>query len=188
MRRRMSTLWVAALAALLLAGLLGTTVPGSGAVAPAQTTAPTGTVAACTPPATSGPHTPTPAACALYECCERNGVSMAVLGVSTTDTSQFSRAEAGNTFLVLNVVIENVSSEETVYYSPLYFQLRGADGTQYDAEVLAPEPDLQSGHLDQGGRVRGNVAFEIPVDAAGLVTVFEPPTYPSVEIRESVGR
>ena len=73
MRRPMNPLWLLTLATLLAVTLLGAALPRSKAVAPAQAGDPTATVAACTPAATTGPRTPTPAACALYECCERNG-------------------------------------------------------------------------------------------------------------------
>ncbi len=188
MRRPANALWIVALAALLLAGLSAAGRPGSQAVAPAQTTGPMNTIPACSPPATTGPGTPSPTACLVYECCERSGASVAVLGVSTASAVAFSTAQPGQRFLVLDVAIENVSSRQEVPYNPLYFRLRSADGFQYDSEFLAPEPDLGTGNLSQGDRVRGNIAFEVPANADGLVLIYEPIAFPSYQIRIKLSR
>lgn len=89
---------------------------------------------------------------------------------------------------MLDVSVENVNSSRDVPYNPLYFRLRAADGTEYDAEFLAPEPHLGAGQLSRGDRVRGNIAFEVPTSATGLLLIYEPITFPAFQIRIKLSR
>ena len=82
-------------------------------------------------------------------------------------------AQAGNIFVIAEVLIENTERTE-LPYNPLYFGIKDADGFQYQASFAAPEPSLQSGTLAQGDKVRGWIAFEVKDGAKGLTLSYEP--------------
>jgi hypothetical protein len=125
------------------------------------------------PTATPQPPTPTPAIAQVGQRVEAGGIALTINSADTMASFDFMTAVEGKTYLVLDALIENVG-RDTAPYNPLYFSLKDADGFQYNSSLLAPDPSLKSGDLPQGDRVRGNIAFEIPVGAAGLVLTYEP--------------
>lgn len=89
-------------------------------------------------------------------------------------------AQAGNIFVVLDVTIENAGHDQ-IAYNPLFFLAKDSDGFEYEAELFAPEPKLQSmGDLPRGEKVRGNVAIEVPAATTGLTVSVSPIAYPDV--------
>lgn len=102
------------------------------------------------------------------------GLGLIVLGTSTTNQiNEFLTPQTeGNTFLVLDVVVENLDIAEGAPYNPLYFSIKDAESFEYQPSLIAPAPTLSSGEGAQllpGERVRGNVAFEVPPTATGFV-------------------
>ncbi len=212
------TLWVAALFGLGVAFLLGcapsgTTTPslratttsgtavapvsGTVTAAPTATTAPTSTAAptasavpTSTRAPTAAPTTPAAAAaCAVGERCDRGGTALTVNSVKTTDTiDTFPTPAQGNTFLVVDVSIENTGAKD-IPFNPLFFKVRAEDGTESNSTILAPSPSLKTGELTPGEHVRGNVAFEISQSATGLLLLYQPLVFPQPEaIRVNLGR
>ncbi len=105
---------------------------------------------------------------------EAGGIAVTVLGVQKMNQiDQFLKPDAGNTYLVIEVLIENVSHDEAPY-NPLYFEAKDNDGYAYNSALLAPNPDLQSGTLARGEKARGFVAFEVKQSAVGLKVSYEP--------------
>lgn len=150
------------------------TPPPAGAAQPAPTATPAPPADTPIPPtATPQPPTPTPAIAQIGQRVEAGGIALTIQGASTVSAFDFMTAAEGKTYLVLDALIENVG-RDTAPYNPLYFSIKDADGFQYNSSLLAPDPSLKSGDLPQGDRVRGNIAFEIPVGAAGLVLTYEP--------------
>ena len=96
---------------------------------------------------------------------------MAVTVVSVT-----RRDDAGLIELVVEVILENVSRTEDVYYHPLFFSLEDSDGNWYEALLFAPDPSLTEGALARGASDRGNVAFDITDTPAarGFVLTYDP--------------
>lgn len=82
-------------------------------------------------------------------------------------------ADEGKTFLLVEVVVENVNRDEGVY-NPMYFGLKDGDGFEYRAEVFGTEKGLSSGELSAGERARGIVAFEIDATAEKFTLSFDP--------------
>ncbi len=105
---------------------------------------------------------------------ESGGIAITVVGLRTERSIEnFFTADPGKVYVVVDVVIENTARDEAPY-TPLYFQVKDADGFEYNASLVAPAPSLRSGKLAKGERVRGNVAFETPQNVAGLVLSFQP--------------
>jgi hypothetical protein len=108
------------------------------------------------------------------ERVESGGIALTVLGVSKTrQIGEFVEPNSGSVYLVIEVVIENASRDETPY-NPLYFKAKDSDGFEYNTAAFAPDPGLKSGSLARGDRARGFVAFEVRDTARGLVVTYEP--------------
>lgn len=151
------------------------TVPAAAATNTTAPAAPTDTTA---PPTNTVPApTDTPAAASMGTVGERQeaaGIALTVNKVSTaTNINDLLKPKAGNVFLVTDVTVENISQDK-VPYNPLYFKVKDADGFEYNASFLGPDPSLKSGDLAKGEKVRGNVAFEVPKAGKGFVLTFEP--------------
>jgi hypothetical protein len=105
---------------------------------------------------------------------ESGGIALTVLGVSKMESIDYFTPESGNVFLVLEVVIENISRDEETPYNPLYFSVKDSDGFQANTSFASPNPSLQSGDLPKGDKARGFVAFEVRSTASGFVATYEP--------------
>jgi hypothetical protein len=104
---------------------------------------------------------------------EAGGIALTINSARTLASFDYSTAAEGKTYLVVDALLENVS-RDAAPYNPLYFSVKDADSFEYTATMLAPDPSLKSGELARGEKARGNVAFEIPTSAAGLVLTYEP--------------
>jgi hypothetical protein len=145
------------------------------AVDPTATPQPLATATPVQPTATPEPPPATPAQsiAQIGDRVEAGGIALTINGASTVSTIDFMTAAEGKTYLVVDALLENVS-RETAPYNPLYFSVKDADGFQHNSTLVAPDPSLKSGELPLGDRVRGNIAFEIPAGATGLVLTYEP--------------
>lgn len=83
-----------------------------------------------------------------------------VNSVKTSDGDDFSKPKSGNTFLVVDVSIKNVSSKEQNLSSLLQFTLKDSAGQKYSETILvgATPPD---GKLAAGDIVKGQIAYEV---------------------------
>ncbi len=105
------------------------------------------------------------------------GAALTVLSTGTSDVVGTVKAEAGSAFLNLEVIVENSSSSD-MDYTPLYFHLRDAVGTDYQPESKAMWPALQSGTLHPGEWVRGFITFNISAGKSGLRLSYSPQVSP----------
>ena len=94
-------------------------------------------------------------------------------GMALTLLSASKQGDSEAAYLVVNVVLENVSGEQTAYELAC-FNLVDSEGLLYDASDDAPEPSLLGGDLAGGSQVRGNVAFYIGPETQGLTFIFSP--------------
>ncbi len=105
---------------------------------------------------------------------ESTGIALSVLKVQKrAKVNEYIEPEAGNTYITVEVVIENTSRDETPY-NPLYFKVKDADGFEHDVSLMGADPQLKSGNLRAGAKSRGFVTFEVPKIAKGLVMSYEP--------------
>lgn len=105
---------------------------------------------------------------------EANGVALTVVKVEKVEQiSDFQKAEEGKTFVVAEVLIENVSAD-TAPYNPLYFSVKDSEGFEENSSLMTGNGALKSGDLAKGDKARGNVAFQVKAEAAGLVMEYKP--------------
>jgi hypothetical protein len=130
-------------------------------------------------PAAGGDSTAAPAAPAqtvgkVGDRVEANGVALTVVKVEkATQISDFQKAEEGKTFVIAEVLIENVSTD-TAPYNPLYFKVKDSEGFEENSSLMTGDGALKSGELAKGEKARGNVAFQVKAEAAGLVMEYKP--------------
>ena len=85
----------------------------------------------------------------------------------------FSKPEAGNRFVGVDVTLRNVGSEEFSTNS-LYFYLRGSDGRDYQIDFVGvPEPRLSLRDLPPGEDTRGWITFELPSNVQVVRLTFD---------------
>jgi hypothetical protein len=118
------------------------------------------------PQPTDTPPPPTSAPGGIGQRVEAGGLSLTVMGVSKQEDSE-------SVYLVLDVVLENVSREQASY-ELVCFSVVDTGDLLYDAADDAPAPNLLGGDLARGSRVRGNVAFYIGPETHGLTFIFTP--------------
>lgn len=160
-------------------------------------------IACGTAPATQIAGTPAgptgaPAAAPTAQAVSAPGkVGDAVVGDSTSLTvskvtradaiGQFQKAQAGSTFVIAEVIIENVGADK-VPYNPLYFTIKDADGFEYSATISTDPQALKTGELAKGEKARGTVAIEVKEAAKGLVLQYKPIQFGNVQpIRVDLG-
>lgn len=95
-----------------------------------------------------------------------------VNSVTTSNGDDFSKPKSGNTFLIVDVSIKNVSSKEQNLSSLLQFTLKDSSGQKYDETILtgATAPD---GKLAAGDVVKGQLPYEVPTAQHGFTLAFE---------------
>ncbi len=89
---------------------------------------------------------------------------------------QFAKPDEGKKFLVVDLTIENGGATSISLSTLLQMSLKDSSGQKYDVDLMASvasggtSPD---GEISPGEKLRGQVGFQVPQDAAGLVFVFD---------------
>lgn len=158
---------------------LGRPVAGTQAIAPT----PQAQAATALPPTVAPTDTPAPEATATVppeptapptvgSRVEAGDQALTVVGVSrAAKLGQFFTAEAGKEYVIVDVLIDAMGDKAA--YNLLYFKVKDADGREYTPAIGADD-GLNSGELPKGDKVRGNVAFQVPAGATGLVLSYKP--------------
>ena len=105
-----------------------------------------------------------------------DGVSLTVVGFKQTDGSGYSKAEAGNTFVIIELQIENNSSREISVNSLFGFDAYCDDYSvdySFNADMNTKN-ELSTTDLAPGRKLKGNKGFEVPKNWKELRVVFTP--------------
>lgn len=103
-------------------------------------------------------------------------VIMVVLGWDNPPGDDFSQPDEGKKFVAVDLILVNQSRSSISVSSMLQMELKDATSQVYDVDLMAStaiggsSPD---GEISPGERVRGQVGFQVPEDATGLVFVFD---------------
>ncbi len=102
---------------------------------------------------------------------------LTVHGVSFPEGEQFNRPDEGHRFVLVDVTIENRGSRSQNLSSLMQTWLKDDAGYRYtvdiSASILATGGRID-GELAAGESVRGQIGFQVPLDATGLRFVFDP--------------
>ncbi len=133
--------------------------------------------------------TPLPTPVQVGQKAVVEGIGLTVLSVSKSNQpAQYMKADAGNTYVVVEVMIENVNSDNCSY-NPYYFKIKDSAGVEYTEGGFGLDAALQSGKLGRGEKVRGKVAFEVKQSAQGFVLTYSPSLFSgSALIRVNLGK
>jgi hypothetical protein len=90
-----------------------------------------------------------------------------------TPPDDFFEPEPGQQWILFDVSITNVSDED-VDYGTIDFTLGDSDDFSYDTTYIGEERGLSFGTLRPSETVRGELGFELPVDAHPVLLIYEP--------------
>jgi len=97
---------------------------------------------------------------------EDNGVFLTLIDIRTvSQLNNYTKAPEGGMFVAAEVLIENKRSSE-VSYNMIYFTLKDKAGHEYTPTIFTSDNEavLVAGDLMPQEKVRGWIAFRVPVD------------------------
>jgi hypothetical protein len=84
------------------------------------------------------------------------------------------KPDPGNEYLVLNITIENTDAEPENVSSMLSFTVKDDTGQRYSESFTADVAKGPTGAIAPGDKVRGDTAYEVPLESKGLYWIFTP--------------
>jgi hypothetical protein len=98
-----------------------------------------------------------------------------VNSVKTDDGGQFSSAlKAGDTYLVVNISLTNLSSQEQNVSSELNFTLQDSTGQKYTEGIDPNAGATLDGKVSAGSPLRGVIVYEVSASMKSFVLNFAP--------------
>lgn len=138
------------------------------------------------PPAEIAGET-TQAAYAIGDIVEIGTLTITVNEVKDLPASDMATPEEGNKFLAVDVTIENKGTEPAAISGGLQMKLKDSSGQQYGSDFMAAMAASGGasvdGELAPGEKVRGNVPFQVPMDATGLQFEFDASIFGSGKVQ-----
>ncbi len=101
---------------------------------------------------------------------------LVVNGVTFPTGDDFTQPDDGKKFVVVDLSITNNTDSAQAVSSLLQMELKDTTGQSYEIDIMASvaaggaTPD---GELAPGETIRGQVGYQVPVDAQGLIFVFD---------------
>lgn len=91
------------------------------------------------------------------------------------EKNQYSKPGEGNKFIAVEVSYQNNTSDKTISYNPFDWKLFDGEGYNYESSWTASKkPDLSSGDINPGSKVRGWITFEVPIKSENFKIKFTP--------------
>jgi hypothetical protein len=97
-----------------------------------------------------------------------------VNSVKTDNGGQFSGLKSGDTYLVADVSLTNLSSTEQNVSSVLFFTLQDSTGQKYNETVDPNASATLDGKVSAGSPLRGSLVYEVPASMKSFVLNFAP--------------
>jgi hypothetical protein len=113
---------------------------------------------------------------AIGDTIEIGDLTLTVNEVTNPPGDDFSKPDEGNIFVVVDVTITNGSSEAANVSSLMQMSLKDDTGQVYDLDLMASAASggtTPDGEIAPGETIRGQVGFQVPEDASGMVFVFD---------------
>lgn len=102
--------------------------------------------------------------------------SLTVNEFSYATGSQFNEPEEGYKYLLVDITVENTSSETINISTLLQMYVKDSDHKKYAVDIMASmesSSSLPEGELSPGESIRGQVGYQVPENATGLVFALE---------------
>jgi hypothetical protein len=84
-----------------------------------------------------------------------------VNGVRVSEGKTF-KPDEGNVYLMVDITVENIGSEEESVSSLLMFKLVDKDGMGYDLAISDDQQGQLDGSLAAGRKMKGEITYEVP--------------------------
>lgn len=108
------------------------------------------------------------------ELVDGDSISMVARSVKkTTKLGEFQEADSGSTFLVVRFVVKNTSNDFIDFNSFWQTRVKDSENYVYNSSFGSTDHRFDSGYLAPGEVSRGDIVYEIPEDAKGLVLQFD---------------
>jgi len=153
-------LWIAAL---IIVFFIGYTVGANTHPTSTATTTATTTPTRSTPTPTPTPS-PTPAAIhyQVNQTLQIDGIwQVTITAVRTSSGDQYTKPKPGNTFLLIDTSMKNLSNQQLTASSLIQYKLQDTSGQNYAETPLSgtPAPD---GTVQAGTELKGTLVYEVP--------------------------
>jgi uncharacterized protein DUF4352 len=90
----------------------------------------------------------------------------------TSKGDEFDKPKSGNTFVIVDLTIKNVSNEEQDISTDLQCTLKDSTGQKYDETILSNATD-PGGKLAAGDIVKGQIPYEVSASQHDFTFAFE---------------
>ncbi|MGL4335937.1 MAG: DUF4352 domain-containing protein [Turicibacter sp.] len=120
----------------------------------------------------SGEEAPKTMVFKIGDTIEIKNFKVTVNSVRTSLGKQFMEPEAGNEFFLVDVTVENISTEEQVVSSMMMFNIVDQDGRQMDQAIFADMNGQLDGSISPGRKMTGEYAVEVVAGTTGLELEF----------------
>ena len=87
--------------------------------------------------------------------------------------ADYDKPESGKEYVLVEVTITNEGSS-SISYNTFDFKMQDSDGVQKTETYTMSTNKLNSGDLAPGGKITGNLTYDVPTGATGLKLLFTP--------------
>lgn len=115
---------------------------------------------------------PVPKQFHVGDTVEIGGVAITVNEVADLVDTTFDPDE-GNKFVAVNLSIQNRTAEPVHISTIMQMSLKDTTGQIYKVDLLASNGAPPEGEISPGEKIRGWVGYQVPIEAGGLVFVFD---------------
>ena len=119
------------------------------------------------------------------EAIEMGKMVLTINEVASPEGSEYSKPKEGNKFIVVDLTLENKASEAANVSSMLQMNVKDANGFQYSSSFAATQAsggNPPDGEIAPGEKIKGQVGFEVPADAKGLLFSFDDNVFSSGKV------
>jgi flagellar basal body-associated protein FliL len=97
-----------------------------------------------------------------------------VNSVKTSRGDQYSAPKSGNTYLIIDLTMKNISSQEQNVSSLISFDLKDSTGQKY-TETITTMSDIHppDGKVEAGAPLRGQLVYEVPTSTKDYTLSFQ---------------
>lgn len=101
--------------------------------------------------------------------------------VKTSAGGNYDYPKAGNVFMVIDMTITNISSQQQTVSTALQMILKDATGQKYDDTFVSGYND-PGGDLAPSDKVKGQMVYEVPKTQHTFTFIFEPDPFGSGQV------
>lgn len=127
---------------------------------------------------------------AIGETVNVDDLQIVINEVKEIPGTQYFEPEEGKRFILVDLTLDNLGSDDFIVSSLLFFALKDDTGQEYSISIsglTASEGKSPDGTIIPGDKLRGQLVYEIPIEASGLVLIFEPNLLGSSSVRFDLG-